>query len=266
MTQVLYGDREALLRLIGDARFVSASDEKLDKHQLESLWRRRRVGVRENLAILNPPEPTKNFTPRAGSFLLFEKDKVPAAWQRWCEAAHIKPIACPPLDEKFVQAALTGGVDNVEFTKEAAGWYSAMAGTSLARMENELAKLALLGVTKVSKSKAVELIGGEEAVKAEKILRALGTQEALVLAQQVEPKKAIPLIVYLTKATENRTGSQHLALKAIRRGGDLVRFDYWTGVQMFVHYCYNLNRRGADEASLLLALLATCGVVAWSPD
>lgn len=263
MTTLLFGDRELMVRMIGSARLLVASDEALDKAGFESLWRRRSLRP-QPLAILNPPEPSKVVTPVAGNFLLFEK-RVPAAWGRWATAHRLKPTELATLEPNFIQAALQHGSDIVRFTPDAAEWYVRIIGCSLSRMELELAKFERLGVTKVDLKTALTHIGGHEDMKAERILKALGTPQVLKLGLQVETKKAIPLMAYLQKSLEFRKNDWSTAVRVVRKGGDNKRFDYWTGVQMFLHHTL-LPSGSPREIDAMLALMNAAGVVSWDAD
>ena len=100
-------------------------------------------------------------------------------------------------------------------------------------------------------------------MKAERINRTLGTAQACKLALLVDPKRAIPLMGYLTKSLEMRRSGWWLALQVVKKAGMDKRFDFWTGVQIFTHYCYQANQPGAGEMDLLLDLMVTCGITPW---
>lgn len=260
MTVVLYGERELLLRAIGDAQLVIAEDVGITKgSDLDVRWRQRTLKTRA-LAVLDPPEPVKGFRPIDGNFLLFAKDKVPAAWARWAQAHNIKPSAREFPAPENMAAYLASDKSLVRFSPAAAEWYTRVIGTSPLRMDTEMRKLILLGRQSVELDELLELLGSQHDIKAERILRALGTAKALELALEVPVKRAIPLMTYLDKALENRKSGWGLMLKTIRIGADRLQYDYWTGVQMFVHACYK-SQQGADQLSTAVTLMEAANVV-----
>jgi hypothetical protein len=260
MTQILFGERELLVRAIGDAQLIVAPDEGMVKGQeLRLRWAQRSLKPKP-LAIMDPPEPLKGFNPIDGYFLLFTKDKLPAAWGRWAQANKITPVAKLFPSEDQMRGYLASGKAPVKFTPDAAEWYTRVVGTSPMRLDSELRKILLLGRQHVDLNELLDLIGTQEEMKAEHILKALGTRRALDLAREVPDKRSIPLMAYLDKALENRKNGWSLLLKAIRIGADRKRYSYWTGVQLFVHACYRIEH-GSNQVSVALELLEAANVV-----
>lgn len=273
MTQILRGERDLLVRSVQGMKVVvaNAADVETDKHAFDQIWRRTSFKP-EPLAVLNPPkEITKHIKPRPGYVLLFAEDylhggKMPAAWVRWAteHGIAVKALAHPTAE--MTAQVLTSGVTGITFTPGAAEWYIRVVGTSQARLETELSKLVVSGITHVDREKIVLLVGGVEDLKAERLLKALGTPAACKLALDVPVKKAIPLMVYLDRALAHRKNSWALALSTIRKGGDLKRYTYWTGVQMFAHYCLRTVERASPEqmADDLIELSDLAGLSAWT--
>lgn len=259
MTQILFGERELLIRAIGDVQLIIPEDEGLTTGiALATRWQQRTLKPRP-IAVLNPPDPTKRFVPITGHFVLFDKAKVPAAWLRWAQTHKIVPVEKSFPTEGQMVAYLTGGSVGVTFTTEAAEWYTRVIGTSPMRMSNEVRKLLLLGRESVTLDELLDLIAIQEDVKAERILRSLGTKRSLKLAQEVPEDRAIPLIAYLDRALEHRKDGWWLMLKTIRIGADRLQYSYWAGVQVFVHACYKGEK--GDKLSLALQLLSAASMV-----
>ncbi len=265
--QIMFGDRELMVSLVGDAQLLVASEDDITDKNLDTVWRQLSI-KRRPMAILNPPnEVPKDFAPRKGCFLLFEenarfKDGIPAAWYKWAKTNAVEVVPVRKATEDGTVKYLIEGMLGITFTKEAAAWYARVVGTSLLRMQVEHDKLRSLGLARVGLDQTIEIIGGTEEVRADKINRALGTPEACKLALEVDPKRAIPLIGYLTKALEMRKSTWWLALQVVKKGAMDKRFDFVTGVQVFTQYCYRTNQQ-KDQMGPMLELMQLCGVTPW---
>lgn len=258
MTQIIYGERELVTRAVENVEILVAEDAGIiNTSILETRWRQKSLKA-QPLAILNPPEPGKKFKPIPGYFLLFDKPKLPKAWLDWATKNKLKVTPKFYPEEDQMKAYLVT-VSPVKFTPEAAAWYVRFIGTSPARMEAELAKLVLLGKKEVDLQTILSCAASEETSKAERILMALGTKEAIKLVAKVPPEKAISLMAYLQKATENRHNEWGLLLKLIWAGANKKRYDYWTGIQMFAHLCYKSKTSNKIDLTLEVYRLANVG-------
>lgn len=260
MTTILYGQRELLVRAIGDAQLIIADEVGIDKgSDLEMRWRQRTLKPKP-LAIMDPPKPTKKFCPIDGYYLLFSDTKLPIDWTRWAEHYGITPVLRDFPPAAAMAAFLASDKALVRFSPDAAEWYTRVMGTSPMRLDSEVRKLILLGRERVELNELLDLIGDPSHVQAEHILRNLGKSQAIALAQKVPIKQAIPLMVYLGRALENRKSGWALMLSVIRLGADRLKYDYWTGVQMFMHACYEAEKKG-NQALVTLELMEAADVV-----
>lgn len=255
MTQIIYGERELIIRAVENAEVLVADEVGLTSTSaFETRWRQKSF-KKKALAILNPPDPGKKLSPMAGYFVLFDKPKLPKAWLEWATKHRVTVIPKFYPEPDQMQGYLMNK-SPVKFTQEAAAWYVRVVGTSPMRMEAEIKKLLMIGKESVDLETLLLCIASEETLKAERILNALGTKEAIKLATLVPPEKAVGLLAYLQKALEYRHSEWGLFLKTIWLGANQKRYDYWTGIQMFVHACYKSKKESKVDVALELYELA----------
>jgi hypothetical protein len=258
MTQIIYGERELILRAVEHAEVLVADDVGLTSSScLETRWRQKSFS-KKPLAIMNPPEPGKKLRPVEGYFILFDKTKIPKAWLDWASKNKVQTVPKFYPEPDQMKAYLTSK-SPVKFSSEAAEWYTRVVGTSPIRMETELAKLLLLSKTSVDLTTLLTCIAGEETLKAERVLATLGTKEAIRLAKSVPPEKSIGLLAYLQKAIEHRHNEWGLYLKIVWLGANKKQYDYWTGVQIFAHLCYKSKTHNKVDLALDVYRLGKIG-------
>lgn len=258
MTVILFGERELMLAQAPTQRVVVCPDESIEKgSQLELPWRQNSLRPC-TVAFIDPPDPVKAITPRPDRVLMLPGEPR-KPWKEWAAKHNIPMQACqhPPANQ-FVYM-LTSGASGITFTEDAAEWYARMVGTSRIRLENELIKFAVMGKTRVTREMVITLIGGFEDLKADRVLKALGTARACKLALEVTEKRAMPLLGYFDKALQHRKNSWWLAVHYVREGMIAKMLTPWSAVQVFVQYCYETQNSSRPEADCMLELMSICG-------
>lgn len=266
MTMILYGDRALALATVLttglSVRPLDCAAHRLDKGDaFEVRWRQLNPLKREKLIFIDPPNvPPKSIQPREHYWLFFT-DKIPLSWDKWAKKNGIPSKACVNPSAEQVQSLLVQGFSGVRFTADAAEWYVRVNGPSMVRLQNELSKFVISGITAVDRETAVRLIGGAEVAKADEILRALGTERGIKLMAEITDKNARSLRAYLTKALASRRNGWVTALNVLFAGADAKRYDDWTAAQLFAHHCYQTKKKGEPDA--MIDTLAIAGTVRW---
>jgi len=249
---MLHGNRELMVASTGGAKLLVMSDGEIPETEFIGLWHRRKLKP-EPIAILNPPtKPSKDFKPVAGHFLLFDqehkpyKDGLTKEWSAWARSNKVVVTTLREVRPELIYQSLIGGVFDITFSEEAAEWYVRVVGTSLMRQQCEMDKLQMCGIDQVDLETAVRVIGGAEDVKAERILKALGTAKACALVLDVTANNAYRLFTYLEIPLRNRKSPWLIALLALRRAMEIKTLDSQSALQLFVQYCYQAKRKGDD--------------------
>jgi hypothetical protein len=258
LTCVFFGERELIVDATTAHETIDCSLENIVKgSQLELYWRQQSIKPKI-LAFINPPDPVKSIEPRPDRFVLITGEPR-KAWKEWTSKHKVALKACRyPEENTFAQMLVTGAA-GVTLTQAAADWYVRMVGTSFLRLSNELIKLSCVPKNTIDCDDLILLIGGVEELKAEKVLKSLGTATACRLALEVSEQRSMPLLGYMDKALQHRRNSWWFALKSIQEGIIRKRLTPWAAVQVFVQYCYETAKTDRLEADLMLELLGICG-------
>lgn len=266
MSRIYFGERELIVETAPFNRLINCKEEGFEKgSDIEMLWRNQTL-KREVLAFLDPPDPIKAIKPRPDRLVLFSKEPT-KPWKAWGAQHSIDMAACwHPAPELFT-ALLVSGHAGVALTQDAAEWYVRMVGTSTKRLKNELLKFVAGGHTKANLETTILLVGGSEELKAEHLLKALGTAKGCRLALEVPEKRAMQLLHptngYFARSLGNRRNSWPAALQAVHEGVINVTLKPWSAVQIFAQYCYETKSGGKPEADAYVELLEACGL--WEP-
>lgn len=273
MTQIYYGDRELLVAQANNFQLIVCSEENsgrgLTSREFEVVWRRRELRPQPR-AFLNPPALPDDLSPLPDTMILFEENKkysegIPADWYRWSRKKQVPVDHLSHVSDAFIQEMLVSGLLGIALMPEAAEWYTRAIGPSRIRLNHEIQKLCacIPGDQPVSLDKALQIIGDDKQIKAEQLLRVLGTRSACKLALQITAEEAPRLLVYLEKALNHRKNIWPLALKTVQVAARQRIYDSWTGIQIFVHFCYQThNKTPQMQAARMLDLLQEAGFAA----
>lgn len=258
MTCVFFGERELIVDQVNTHEIIDCSLENITKgSQLELYWRQQSLKPKI-IGFINPPDPVKSIMPRPDR-IIFISGEPRKAWKEWISNNKVIMKACRYPDSDTFLQMLTTGAAGVTLTKSAAEWYVRVVGTSFLRLSNELTKLTLLDKQPIDLEDLILIVGGFEELKAEKVLKTLGTATACKLALEVAEHRSMPLLGYMDKALQHRRNSWWFALKIIQEGIMAKRLSPWAAVQVFAQYCYETAKTDRLEADIMLELLSICG-------
>jgi hypothetical protein len=256
VTELLHGNRELLVASKGNARLIVFSDGEMTESDFLGVWHRRKLKA-DPIAVLNPPgKPPKDFKAIQGNYLLFDDQHklyangLTKEWSVWARSNKVQITTLRELNPTLLQQAFTTGAFGVTFTAEAAEWYTRVVGTSMVRQQYELDKLLTCGVTEVDLETALQVIGGAEETKAERILRALGTPLACRLVTEVSNNNAYRLFTYLEIPLRNKKSPWVIGLIALRRAMEIKTLDAQSAIQLFAQYCLKSKAAGDSLSSL----------------